>query len=178
MKSALKSKTVLAVFSAFSLLAIGCSKPGDPPTVDAGKDANGQPYVHVDGKQVDRNLEQANQNLKEAGRELKAGAEDAGQAIQRGAEEVNKKVGPVAREMLDDASITARIKAKLIADPEVKAFQIDVDTVDGRVALNGKVSSADQRAEAEKLAGHTEGVKSVVNLIQVAGESFTPPPPQ
>lgn len=43
------------------------------------------------------------------------------------------------------------------------------------MALNGKVSSADQRAEAEKLARHTEGVKSVVNLIQVAGE--TPPPP-
>jgi len=172
-------KAALAVFSVSSLLAIGCSKPGDPPTVDAGKDANGQPYVHVDGKQVDRNLEKANQNLKEAGRELKAGAEDAGAAIQRGAEEVNAKVGPVVREALDDASITAKIKTKLVADPEVKAFQIDVDTVDGRVALNGKVSSADQRAEAEKLASHTEGVKSVVNLIQVAGETVPPaPPPQ
>jgi osmotically-inducible protein OsmY len=175
----MKSKPILAVFSVFSLIAIGCSKPGEPPTVDTGKDANGQPYVHVDGKQVDRNLEQANQNLKEAGRELKAGAEDAGAAIQRGAEEVNKKVGPEVREMMDDAGITARIKTKLVADPEVKAFQIDVDTVDGRVALNGKVSSADQRAEAEKLASHTEGVKSVVNLIQVAGEAPpAPPPPQ
>jgi osmotically-inducible protein OsmY len=170
----MRSRAVLAVFSV--LCAIGCSRPGEPPTVDAGKDANGQPYVHVDGKQVDRNVEQANQNLKEAGRELKAGAEDAGAAIQRGAEEVNQKVGPVVREEMNDAGITARIKTKLIADPEVKAFQIDVDTVDGRVALNGKVSSADQRAEAEKLASHTEGVKSVVNLIQVAGE--TPPPVQ
>jgi osmotically-inducible protein OsmY len=167
-----------AFFAVFVLAIAGCSKPGEPPTVDAGKDANGQPYVHVDGKQVDRNLEQANRNLKEAGRELKAGAEDAGEAIQRGAEEVNEKVGPVVREEMNDASITAKIKTKLIADPEVKAFQIDVDTVDGRVALNGKVSSADQRAEAEKLASHTEGVKSVVNLIQVAGEPPPPPPQQ
>jgi osmotically-inducible protein OsmY len=167
---------ILALLAALAALA-GCSKPGEPPTVDAGKDANGQPYVHVDGKQVDRNVEQANQNLKEAGRELKAGAEDAGQAIQRGAEEMNAKVGPVVREMMDDAGITARIKTKLVADPEVKAFQIDVDTVDGRVALNGKVASADQRAEAEKLARHTEGVKSVVNLIQVAGETAPPAPP-
>jgi len=174
----MRSKTAFAALAAFSALSIltGCSKPGEPPTVETGKDANGQPYVHVDGKQVDRNLEQANQNLKEAGRELKAGAEDAGAAIQRGAEEMNEKVGPVVREALDDASITARIKTKLVADPEVKAFQIDVDTVDGRVALNGKVSSADQRAEAEKLASHTEGVKSVVNLIQVAGEAVPPPP--
>ena len=172
----MRSKAFFAVLTVASL--IGCSKPGEPPTVDAGKDADGQPYVHVDGKQVDRNLEQANQNLKEAGRELKAGAEDAGVAIQRGAEEMNEKVGPVVREAMDDAGITARIKTKLIADPEVKAFQIDVDTVAGRVALTGKVSSADQRAEAEKLASHTEGVKSVVNLIQVAGENRPPQSPQ
>ena len=171
----MKSRAILAVLAVSFL--IGCSKPGEPPTVEAGKDANGQPYVHVDGKQVDRNIEQANRNLKEAGRELKTGAEDAGAAIQRGAEEMNEKVGPEVREMMDDAGITARIKTKLIADPEVKAFQIDVDTVDGRVALNGKVASADQRAEAEKLASHTEGVKSVVNLIQVAGEAPPPSPP-
>jgi osmotically-inducible protein OsmY len=172
----MRSKAFFAVLTAATLA--GCSKPGEPPTVEAGKDSKGQPYVHVDGKQVDRNLEQANRNLKEAGRELKAGAENAGEAIQRGAEEVNEKVGPVVREEMNDASITAKIKTKLIADPEVKAFQIDVDTVDGRVALNGKVSSADQRAEAEKLASHTEGVKSVVNLIQVAGEPPPPPPQQ
>src|SRR5689334_21333987 len=87
-RDVMRSRSTLAVFSLLFALA-GCSKPGDPPTVDAGKDANGQPYVHVDGKQVDRNLEEANKNLKEAGRELKAGAEDAGAAIQRGAEEMN-----------------------------------------------------------------------------------------
>ena len=67
---------------------------------------------------------------------------------------------------------------KLIADPEINSFHIDVDTVDGRVALNGKVSSAEQRSEAEDLARGTQGVRQVVNLIQVAGQDVplqTPP---
>jgi osmotically-inducible protein OsmY len=44
------------------------------------------------------------------------------------------------------------------------------------VTLNGKVASADQKAEAEKLASRTEGVKGVTNLIQVAGQAPVPPP--
>ena len=164
-----------AVWLAASVLSwSGCSQKGEPPVVESGKDANGNPVVHIDGKQMDRNLDQANQNLKEAGREVKEGAQNVGQALERGAQELDKELGPV----LDDASITAKIKAKLVADPEVKAFHIDVDTVDGRVALNGKVSSAEERAEAEKLASHTEGVKSVVNLIQVAGQAPPTPPAQ
>jgi osmotically-inducible protein OsmY len=129
-----------AAWLAASVLSLSaCSQKGEPPVIQSGKDAQGNPVVHVDGKQVDRNLDQANQNLKEAGREMKEGAENAGQALERGAKELDKELGPV----LDDASLTAKIKAKLVADPEVKAFHIDVDTVDGHVALNGKVSSAE-----------------------------------
>jgi hyperosmotically inducible protein len=79
--------------------------------------------------------------------------------------------------MLDDATISAKVKAKLVADPEVKSLRIDVDTVDGRVALNGTVTSDDQKAEAEKLARHTEGVKSVANLLQVNPRGTQEPPP-
>jgi len=166
---------VAAVWLAAAVISwSGCSQKGEPPVIQSGKDAQGEPVVHIDGKQVDRNLEQANQNLKETGREVKEGAQDLGKALERGAKEVDKELGPV----LDDAGITAKIKAKLVADPEVKAFHIDVDTVDGRVALNGKVSSAEERAEAEKLASHTDGVKSVVNLIQVAGQEPPVPPTQ
>ena len=142
------------------ILVIGCSQ-GCSQT---GKDSAGEPSVHVDGQQVDRNVRQA-------GRELKADAKDLGKAIQNGAEKVDEKVGPAAQAMLDDASVTARIRAKLLADPEVKSFHIGLDTTDGRVVLNGTVATADQKSEAEKLASHTEGVKSVANLLQVNGEA-------
>src|SRR5262249_3770503 len=101
-----------------------------------------------------------------------------GREVQKGAEEVNKKVGPVAQEMVDDTTITARIRAKLVADPEVKSLHIGIDTTQGRVVLNGTVATADQRDEAEKLARHTEGVQSVTNLLQVAGQLAPAVPPQ
>jgi len=164
-KHALQPAAALCLIGLISLA--GCSPQGDS-AVSAGKDSSGQPYVHVDGKQVDRNVQRA-------GKELKADAKDLGKAIQNGAEKVNDKVGPVAQAMLDDASVTARIRAKLLADPEVKSLHIGLDTTDGRVVLNGVVATADQRAEAEKLASHTEGVKSVTNLLQVSGEA---PPAQ
>lgn len=163
----------------------GCDR--DVNAVHAEKDAQGNTEIHVDGEQVDKNLEQVEKNVDAAGQQIKEGAQEAGEAIgrgaeqvgdavQRGAEQVQREVGPVVQEVLDDANVTAKIKAKLIADPEVAGTHIDVDTVDGQVTLNGKVASADQRAEAEKLASRTEGVKGVTNLIQVAGQAPIPPP--
>lgn len=152
--------------------------------VETEKDAQGKTHIHVDGDEVQRELDQAGdqakrgldqagEQLERAGDQVAEGAKQVGAAVERGAEKVEAEVGPV----LDDASITARIKARLIADPEIKAFQIDVDTVDGRVALNGKVSSADQRSQAEHLARGTQGVRQVVNLIQVAGQDVPLPQP-
>lgn len=43
--------------------------------------------------------------------------------------------------MLDDATITAKVKTELIGDKSVKARNIDVDTVAGVVVLSGYVDS-------------------------------------
>jgi osmotically-inducible protein OsmY len=40
-----------------------------------------------------------------------------------------------------DAAITAKVKTALLADPDVKALRIDVDTRDGIVTLNGSVTN-------------------------------------
>jgi hyperosmotically inducible periplasmic protein len=167
--------TLSVVLAVVVGLAAGCSRPGQPGGVEAGKDAQGNPAIHVDKRQVERNVDQANRDLQQAGRQIREGTEKAGEAVEKGARKIDAKYGPVAREVLDDAAVTARVKARLIADPDVGALRIDVDTVDGRVTLNGKVASADERSEAAKLAQHTEGVKSVVNLIQVAGQQAPPP---
>jgi hyperosmotically inducible periplasmic protein len=162
-------------------LLTACDQDGRQ-AVDAERDAQGETNIHIDGDEIEENLDQAGEQLERAGdqvargaEQVAEGAEQVGAAIERGAKQVEAEVGPV----LDDAAITARVKAKLIADPEINSFHIDVDTVDGRVALNGKVSSAEQRSEAEDLARGTQGVRQVVNLIQIAGQDVplqTPPP--
>lgn len=72
-------------------------------------------------------------------------------------------------EELDDAAITAAVKTKLAADPEVSATNIDVDTEKGVVTLSGKVKSERARTEAEQLARDTEGVVDVRNLVEIVG---------
>lgn len=70
-------------------------------------------------------------------------------------------------EEVDDATITTKIEAKLTGDSQVSAYNVDVDTNDGVVRLSGEVEKPEARAEAEKLARDTEGVRRVINEITV-----------
>ena len=68
---------------------------------------------------------------------------------------------------VDDATITASVKSKLVADKAANLTRVDVDTNHRTVYLNGTVDSAEQKARAEQLAWQAQGVKSVVNNLQV-----------
>jgi hyperosmotically inducible protein len=70
-------------------------------------------------------------------------------------------------EELDDATITTKVEAKMAANPDVSAFNVDVDTNEGVVRLSGTVKSPEAKAEAEKIARGTEGVRRVINDIEV-----------
>ncbi len=68
---------------------------------------------------------------------------------------------------VDDAEITAKVKAKLAADGDINPFNIDVDTNEGEVTLQGRVKKEETRTKAERYARGTNGVKRVINLIKV-----------
>jgi hyperosmotically inducible periplasmic protein len=68
---------------------------------------------------------------------------------------------------VDDASITAKVKAKLAADGDINPFNIDVDSNEGVVTLQGRVEKEEARTKAEQLARDTDGVSRVINLIKV-----------
>src|SRR3954466_14603241 len=70
---------------------------------------------------------------------------------------------------VDDAAITGKVKAKLAADGDINPFNIDVDTNEGVVTLQGTVKKEDTRRKAEQYARDTDGVKRVINLIKVEG---------
>jgi hypothetical protein len=72
-----------------------------------------------------------------------------------------------ARRALNDGSITAKIKAKMALDDSVKALDLDVDTTGTTVTVSGVVSNEAQKQRALQLARETEGVKQVVDQIQV-----------
>lgn len=75
--------------------------------------------------------------------------------------------GRTAGQNVDDARISTAVQATLTADKASNFTRIDVDTTNGVVYLNGTVQSAEQKARAEQLAGRIDGVKKVVNNLQV-----------
>lgn len=70
-------------------------------------------------------------------------------------------------EQIDDSVLTGKVKAALIADPDTKARQIDVEIFRGIVQLNGFVDSAEGKAAATRVASSVAGVKSVDNNLSV-----------
>lgn len=72
-----------------------------------------------------------------------------------------------AGKYVDDAWITAKIKALLLKDKSVKGLDVNVDTHKGAVQLSGWVNTPDQIAQAEKIALGVEGVNGVRNDLLI-----------
>ncbi len=68
---------------------------------------------------------------------------------------------------VDDATLTARVKAKFASHESVSAMAIQVETLKGAVQLSGFAKSAQERSLAEQLARATPGVVTVHNDIVV-----------
>jgi hyperosmotically inducible protein len=68
---------------------------------------------------------------------------------------------------VDDVMITSKVKAKLIANSEIKAGDIDVSSSQGVVTLLGRVSSDTIKTTAERISRGTKGVKDVHNELSV-----------
>jgi hyperosmotically inducible protein len=79
--------------------------------------------------------------------------------------------GRTAGRNVDDATITASVKSSLVADKVSNLTRVDVDTTNGVVSLNGVVESQQQKARAEQLASRVDGVRKVVNNLQIQSSS-------
>ena len=65
------------------------------------------------------------------------------------------------RDTTEDARITTQVKARLAADPMVRASGIDVDTSRGVVSLRGSVASDQERQRAIQLTQGVSGVQEI-----------------
>ena len=68
---------------------------------------------------------------------------------------------------VDDGIITAKVKSALLADPNVKSFDIAVVTRKGDVQLSGFVDNQAQIDQAIELTRKVEGVANVGNEMSI-----------
>lgn len=78
-----------------------------------------------------------------------------------------RSTGQSVGQNIDDKTILAAVKTKLVADKASNLTKVNVDVTNGTVYLTGNVESAEQKASAERLAQDVRGVRSVVNNLQV-----------
>lgn len=76
-----------------------------------------------------------------------------------------------AGQYADDSAITTKVKEAFVADPHVKASQINVETMQGVVQLSGFTTSPKSEARAVELARRVDGVTSVKDDIIIRGSS-------
>lgn len=72
-----------------------------------------------------------------------------------------------AGQFVDSSVITAKVKAKLVADKSVSSLPISVETYKRTVLLSGFVNTPYQKLRAERDAASVEGVVLVKNRLVV-----------
>jgi hypothetical protein len=129
-----------------------------------------------------------NSQFSSAGQEIKNTAQNAGNALDEKLQSLHldrdsisaelNRTGRVIRDKANqagkaisdataDARVTAAIKAKLVGDSDLSAWDIHVSTTDGVVTLSGTVSSAEQIGKAMALALDSDGAHQVVSTLQI-----------
>lgn len=84
-----------------------------------------------------------------------------------------RQAANTASAVVDDAALTTKVKAALLADDQVKGTQINVDSNSGTVKLTGTVDQQTQVKRAEEVARGVQGVQRVENNL-VASASAAP----
>ncbi len=70
-------------------------------------------------------------------------------------------------QVVDDATITTEVKAKLLEQSILKGMAISVQTFEGRVTLIGAVDTPEQKSAAEQTARGVRGVTGVNNNLEI-----------
>ena len=71
---------------------------------------------------------------------------------------------------IDDTIMQKNLVARL-ALTKKKYFLLQVEVIDGRIFLTGKVNEPEEKIKITKLAWETKGVRSVKNAIKIKGNS-------
>jgi osmotically-inducible protein OsmY len=133
----------------------------------AGCDQREDPTV---GQKVDETIQQAERQTDQMQSDTSAAMANAERALSEAATSAGntaQDLGQKVETQTQDAAITARINAALIADEQLKASRIDVDTTLGEVRLSGEAPTEKAKERATDLAEAVEGVKDVTNDLTV-----------
>ena len=147
MKALTKITSVVAV-STMVLLAAGCDRKEGDTTA---------------GEKVDNATATTQQQTQDAGNTAANTVDNAANNTANATANTTANAG----QAIDDAAITTALKGKYVIDPDLKAIDINVDTMNGVVTLTGAAPSPAAVEKATTVARSVDGVKDVQNQLTV-----------
>src|SRR5262245_29176338 len=130
----------------------------------------GKSVIQSTGDQIESATKSARDAVQEKLRVLDLKPEQVKEDLARSGQVVRRKAKEAGQAIADataDARITAAIKGKLLANRDLSALSISVNTTGGVVTLSGTVNSLDEISKAMMVAMETDGVTEVVSTVQV-----------
>jgi hyperosmotically inducible periplasmic protein len=140
------------------------------------KEGRNQTRVKQTEQELVSGAERMKETIKDKVGNISLRTEDIKEELARSGRVIRKKAAEVKTSVADataDTRVTAAIKAKLVADPDLSALSVSVNTTDGVVTLSGSVPSHEQIGRAMRLALETEGTREVISTLQVRQEKAT-----
>jgi osmotically-inducible protein OsmY len=108
------------------------------------------------------------------GEKTEDGAKKVGNAVVKGTKVAAGKTKDglsKTGEVMTDGWITTRVSSRFVNEDLLKGSNINVDTDNHVVTLNGTVTTKAGRARAGSIAKQTEGVRRMVNHLTVGAKS-------
>ena len=163
MTDSLNRISLIAAAAALALGLAACNKTDDRTV--------GQ-QVDAAVAKTEAAADEAKAKAEVAAQDAKNAAQSAGADIRAGASDLAASASAAAAEVKEavaDTAITASVKAGLAKDPDLSALQINVDTTNGAVSLQGTAPTTAAKERAAAIVREVKGVKSVTNLLKVQG---------
>jgi osmotically-inducible protein OsmY len=130
----------------------------------------GKSTARATGEQIESATKSARDTIQDKLKVLDLRSDDIKDELARTGKVVRRQAREAGQAIADataDARITGAIKGKLLADRELSALSISVNTTEGVVTLSGTVSSAENVSKAMLVAMETDGVREVISTLQV-----------
>jgi osmotically-inducible protein OsmY len=166
----MKPALLVTALVAAAAVTVGCEQRGANDTVGKGMDqtpgkmqAQQNPQGGLAGQSGDSSkMGTLTPPVGQSDKSADTGSQTADKMAAQTGQAADKLAGKA-----DDAAITAKVKAAILAEPGLKSLQISVDTKDATVILSGNVATDTLRDRAKQIAMSTEGVRNVVDNLSV-----------
>lgn len=144
----------------------GCDRANDDSALGEKVDSAGEQI----SREAAELREDTTQAMDRAGEKMESGVDRSMNSVERATDSLQDRSAAEADrlgEKVSDTAITVKAKSALIADPDLSALQINVDTDNGVVTLRGDVKSAADLNKAIDVVRAIEGVVSVDNQLKI-----------